>query len=68
MNTCDYLYVVDGYAGWDPGIASCARHLLTRLSCVVHNMLIRPTAEELASYSKPDFVIFNAGSFPANQY
>ena len=33
----------------------------------MHTMLIRPTAEELASFGKPDAVIFNAGQFPANQ-
>jgi phosphoenolpyruvate carboxykinase (ATP) len=34
----------------------------------MHNMLIRPTDEELASFGEPDFVIYNAGAFPANQY
>ena len=33
----------------------------------MHNMLIRPTPEELAAFGKPDAVIFNAGAFPANQ-
>ncbi|KAJ3190628.1 Protein kinase C-like 1 [Irineochytrium annulatum] len=30
------------------------------------NMLIRPTAEELASFGEPDFTIYNSGQFPAN--
>ena len=30
-------------------------------------MLIRPTREELASFGKPDFAIYNAGAFPANR-
>ncbi|MEM0964487.1 MAG: phosphoenolpyruvate carboxykinase (ATP), partial [Bacteroidota bacterium] len=34
----------------------------------MHNMLIRPTAEELASFGEPDFVVYNAGAFPANRY
>jgi ATP-dependent phosphoenolpyruvate carboxykinase len=34
----------------------------------MYNMLIRPTAEELASFGKPDFTIFNAGAFPVNRY
>jgi len=33
----------------------------------MHNMLIRPTPQELASFGKPDFVIYNAGAFPASQ-
>jgi len=33
----------------------------------MHTMLIRPTTDELASYGKPDFVIVNAGAFPANR-
>ena len=33
----------------------------------MHTMLIRPTKEELASFGEPDFVIFNAGAFPANR-
>ena len=30
----------------------------------MHNMLRRPTADELADFGEPDFVIFNAGTFP----
>src|SRR5262249_35255986 len=33
----------------------------------MHTMLIRPTAEELDSFGKPDFVLYNAGDFPANR-
>lgn len=32
----------------------------------MHTMLIRPTKHELAEFGKPDIVIYNAGSFPAN--
>lgn len=69
LNTRDYLYVIDAYAGWDPRyrikvrtICSLAYHAL-----FMHNMLIRPTADELADFGEPDFVIFNAGAFPANR-
>ena len=31
-------------------------------------MLIRPTAEELAAFGEPDFIIYNAGQFPANRF
>lgn len=34
----------------------------------MHNMLIRPTEEELNNFGKPDFTIFNAGAFPCNRY
>src|SRR6478752_4389612 len=33
----------------------------------MHTMLIRPTHEELAGFGSPDFVIYNAGAFPANK-
>ena len=33
----------------------------------MHNMLIRPTGEELTSFGTPDYVIYNAGQFPANR-
>ena len=32
----------------------------------MHNMLIRPTRDELEVFGEPDYVIFNAGEFPAN--
>lgn len=34
----------------------------------MHNMLIRPTEAELATFGRPDFTIFNAGAFPCNRY
>jgi phosphoenolpyruvate carboxykinase (ATP) len=34
----------------------------------MHNMLIRPTDLELETFGEPDFVIYNAGGFPANRY
>ena len=33
----------------------------------MHNMLIRPTREELRDFGEPDAVIYNAGEFPANR-
>jgi phosphoenolpyruvate carboxykinase (ATP) len=33
----------------------------------MHNMLIRPTPEQLPLFGEPDYVIFNAGAFPANR-
>jgi phosphoenolpyruvate carboxykinase (ATP) len=62
------LYVVDGFAGWDP-----KRRLTIRVICArpyhalfMHNMLIRPTARELALFEKPDYVIYNAGDATAD--
>ena len=34
----------------------------------MHNMLIRPTRDELENFGEPDYVIINAGRFPANRY
>lgn len=31
-------------------------------------MLIRPTRKELEDFGEPDFVIYNAGQFPANRF
>ena len=31
-------------------------------------MLIRPTQEELRDFGEPDFIIYNAGQFPANRF
>ena len=34
----------------------------------MHNMMIRPTTEELKHFGEPDYIIYNAGEFTANQY
>jgi phosphoenolpyruvate carboxykinase (ATP) len=31
-------------------------------------MLIRPTEDELANFGEPNFIIYNAGQFPANRF
>lgn len=41
-------------------ITSRAYHAL-----FMHNMLIRPTEEELAHFGEPDYTIYNAGEPPA---
>jgi len=70
LNTRKRIFVFDGFAGWDPGhqikvrvIAESAYHAL-----FMHNMLIRPTKDQLTNFGEPDFVILNAGTFPANPY
>jgi len=69
LNTCDHLYVVDAFAGWDPKYRLKIRVICSRPyhALFMHTMLIRPTKEELADFGEPDFVIFNAGTFPANR-
>jgi phosphoenolpyruvate carboxykinase (ATP) len=70
LNSRSRLYCVDGFAGWDPDYRVRVRVICARPyhALFMRNMLIRPTAEELADFGKPDFVIFNAGTFPANRY
>lgn len=70
LNTKEELYVVDGFAGWDPKHQLKVRIICTRPyhALFMHNMLIRPTKEQLDSFGKPDYVVFNSGSFPANRY
>ena len=68
LNQQDQLYVIDGFAGWDP-----AHRLSVRIICnrpyhalFMHNMLIRPTPAELADFGEPDFVVYNAGEEAAD--
>jgi len=68
FNTCDRLYVVDGFAGWDEKYRVKVRVICTRAyhALFMRNMLIVPTEEELRQFDKPDYVIFNAGKFPCD--
>jgi len=70
LNTRPQLYVVDGFGGWDPKYRIKVRIICSRAyhALFMHNMLIRPTAEELEDFGEPDYVIFNAGAFSANRY
>ncbi|MEO1074723.1 MAG: phosphoenolpyruvate carboxykinase (ATP) [Bacteroidota bacterium] len=70
LNTQDRLYVVDGFAGWDPDHRLKVRIVCSRPyhALFMHNMLIRPSQAELETFGDPDFVVFNAGAFPANRY
>jgi len=69
LNTRNELYVVDAYAGWDPKYRLSVRIVCTRAyhALFMQNMLIMPTDEELQSF-QPDYLILNAGGFPANIY
>ena len=68
LNTRDQLYVIDGYAGWDPRYRIKIRVICERAyhALFMRNMLIRPSAEELADFGRPDYVIYNAGRLAAN--
>jgi phosphoenolpyruvate carboxykinase (ATP) len=70
LNTRDCLYVVDGFAGWDERYRLKVRVICSRAyhALFMWNMLIRPSAQELASFGEPDYTIFNAGAFSANRY
>jgi phosphoenolpyruvate carboxykinase (ATP) len=69
LNTRDRLYCFDGFAGWDPAYRIKVRVICSRPyhALFMHTMLIRPTKDELADFGTPDFVIYNAGAFPANR-
>jgi len=68
LNLQKRLYCFDGFAGWDPKYRIKVRVICSRPyhALFMHTMLIRPTPAELKSFGKPDYTIFNAGTFPAN--
>ena len=68
LTRCPKLYVIDGYAGWDPEYRLKIRVVCSRPyhALFMHNMLIRPKQSELADFGQPDYTIYNAGSFPAD--
>ena len=70
FNILERIYVVDGFAGWDKKHRIKVRTICTRAyhALFMHNMLIRPTHDELENFGEPDYIIFNAGVFPANRY
>lgn len=69
LNSRKKLYVVDAFAGWDETYRAKIRVICTRPyhALFMHNMLIRPTKDELMNFGEPHVVIFNAGEFPANR-
>ncbi|MCJ1325086.1 Protein kinase C-like 1 [Thelotrema lepadinum] len=69
LNTRNRIYVIDGFAGWDTKYRINVRVVCARAyhALFMRNMLIRPSREELEHF-KPNYTIYNAGSFPANRY
>ncbi len=70
LNTRPYLYVVDGYAGWSPRWRIKVRIICERPyhALFMRHMLVRPTDEELKDFGEPEYVVLNAGKFPANRH
>jgi phosphoenolpyruvate carboxykinase (ATP) len=69
LNTSERIYVIDAFAGWSPQHRLKIRVVCSRPyhALFMHTMLIRLTPDELLSFGEPDYVIFNAGRFPANR-
>ena len=68
LNTREFLYCIDAFAGWDPKHRIKVRIVCARAyhALFMHNMLIRPQPRRSSrSFGEPDYVIFNAGPFPA---
>ena len=59
------LYVFDGFAGADPVCTKKFRIVneLASQNLFIHQLLIRPTDEELKNFGKPDFTIIVAPGF-----
>ncbi len=70
LNTRDRLYCIDAFVGWDVDYRLKVRVICARPyhALFMHNMLIRPSRQELADFGTPECVILNAGGFPANRY
>lgn len=68
LGSRERLYIIDGFAGWDPKYRTKVRVICARPyhALFMHNMLIRPTAQELADFGTPDYVIYNAGQASAD--
>ena len=67
---CAYLqgreiFVFDGMSGADPASTKKFRIIneMASQNLFIHQLLIRPTAEELANYGEPDFTIIAAPGF-----
>jgi phosphoenolpyruvate carboxykinase (ATP) len=66
LNMQDRLFVIDGYAGWDPKYRIKVRVISSRPyhALFMRNMLIRPDKKDIG---EPDVTIYNAGCFPCNR-
>ncbi len=66
----EHLYVIDGFAGWDPKQRIKVRVICGRAyhALFMTNMLISPTKEELENFGEPDWVIINAGQMKVSPH
>ena len=64
------LYVVDAFCGANEGTRLKVRFIVEVAwqAHFVTNMFIRPTAEELANFGEPDFVVYNASKAKVENY
>ena len=64
------LYVVDTFCGANPATRLKVRFIVEVAwqAHFVTNMFIRPTAEEMAAYGEPDFVVYNASKAKVENY
>ena len=64
------LYVVDAFCGANPTTRLKVRFIMEVAwqAHFVTNMFIRPTAEELASFGEPDFIVYNASKAAVENY
>ena len=64
------LFVVDAFCGANPNSRLKLRFIMEVAwqAHFVTNMFIRPTAEELANFGEPDFVIMNASKAKVENY
>lgn len=62
------IYVQDGFVNWGSEARMKVRIVCSRPyhALFMRNMMIRPSAEELAGFGEPDFTIYNAGECPAD--
>lgn len=69
LNRQEELFQVDAFVGHDPRYRLKVRVYCTRAyhAMFMLNMLIEPTAEELAHFGEPDYTIYNAGRCPADR-
>lgn len=70
LNCAPQVFVIDGFASWDPNNRFTVRVLCNRPyhALFMKQMLIRPSPDEIDSAFKKgaDFTIINGGEFPAD--
>ncbi|ERN17920.1 hypothetical protein AMTR_s01345p00003820, partial [Amborella trichopoda] len=64
------VFVNDQFLNWDPEHQIKVRIVSARAyhALFMHNMCIRPNAEELENFGTSEFTIYNARQFPCNRY